>query len=152
MAQTIQFELIPDRKGVVWDLMLYIPTVIALGSIAASFWYGQDQNMAYVFLFLTTFFLIAGVNRVFKTRLMLFPSSLTTLTLTEQSINLMQRNGQAISLVKGQKFYSDYAGKSFGISGIDGSGKQLQFVFLKGQFMSPEKFEAAKEALRNRYK
>lgn len=152
MVQSNQFELIADRKGVIWDLMLYIPTVIALGSIAASFWYGEDQNMAYVFLFLTTFFFIAGVNRVFKTRLMLFPSSVISLNLAEQAINLMQRNGQQISLVKSQKFYSDYAGKSFGISGIDGAGKQLQFVFLKGQFTSTEKFEAAKEALRNRYK
>ena len=74
-AETMQFELVQDRKGMVWDLLLYIPTVIALASISASFWYGDDHNMGYLFFFLTCFFFIAGFNRVFKTRLMLLPSA-----------------------------------------------------------------------------
>jgi hypothetical protein len=152
MAETAQFDLVPDRKGVIWDLLLYIPTVIALASIAASFWYSDDQNMGYLFFFLTCFFFIAGVNRIFKTRLMLFPSSAVSLTVGEQNIALNQKNGTQLNLVKNLRYYSDYAGKSFGLSGLDGAGKQLQFVFLKGQFATTEKFAAAQDLLKSRFK
>lgn len=152
MAETAQFDLVPDRKGVIWDLLLYIPTVVALASIAASFWYSDEQNMGYLFFFLTCFFFIAGVNRIFKTRLMLFPTSATTLMVGEQSLILNQKNGVQLNLIKNLRYYPDYAGKSFGISGLDGTGKQLQFVFLKGQFASIEKFEAVRELLKNRFK
>lgn len=152
MAETAQFDLVPDRKGVIWDLLLYIPTVIALASIAASFWYSDDQNMGYLFFFLTCFFFIAGVNRIFKTRLMLFPSSAVSLTVGEQNIALNQKNGAQLNLVKNLRYYSDYAGKSFGLSGLDGAGKQLQFVFLKGQFATAEKFAAAQNLLKSRFK
>jgi hypothetical protein len=152
MAETVQFDLVADRKGVIWDLLLYIPTVVALASIAASFWYSDDQNMGYLFFFLTCFFFIAGVNRIFKTRLMLFPTSAIALVVKEQSIELNQKNGAQLNLIKNIRYYPDYAGKSFGISGIDGMGKQLQFVFLKGQFASLEKFETAKETLKGRFK
>lgn len=152
MAETMQFELVADCKGVIWDLLLYIPTVIALASIATSFWYSDDHNMGYLFFFLTCFFFIAGVNRIFKTRLMLFPTSATMLLVKDQTIELSQKNGERLNLMKNVKYYSDYAGKSFGISGIDGAGKQLQFVFLKGQFAAVEQFESAKEALRSRFK
>ncbi len=75
MAEAMRFDLVQDRKGMVWDLLLYIPTVVALASIAASFWYSDDHTMGYLFFFLTCFFFIAGFNRVFKTRLMLLPSA-----------------------------------------------------------------------------
>lgn len=152
MAETAQFDLVADRKGVIWDLLLYIPTVVALASIAASFWYSDDQNMGYLFFFLTCFFFIAGVNRIFKTRLMLFPSSAVSLSVGEQNIALNQKNGTQLNLVKNLRYYSDYAGKSFGLSGLDGAGKQLQFVFLKGQFATAEKFAAAQELLKSRFK
>jgi hypothetical protein len=58
MAGMMRFDLVQDRKGMVWDLLLYIPTVVALASIAASFWYGDDHNMGYLFFFLTCFFLL----------------------------------------------------------------------------------------------
>ncbi len=51
-AAAQRFDLVSDRKGVVWDLLLYVPTVVALASIAASFWYGDDHNMGYLFFFL----------------------------------------------------------------------------------------------------
>jgi len=35
MAAAKRFELRPDRKGAAWDLLLYVPTVVALGSMAA---------------------------------------------------------------------------------------------------------------------
>ena len=148
MADVLKFDLVQDRKGMWWDLLLYIPTVIALGSISISLWYDDDHNTSYLFFFLTCFFFIAGFNRVLKTRLMLLPASPVSLMVGQQSLNLMQKNGTQVDLVKNIKYFSDYAGKSFGISGLDGAGKQLQFVFHKGQFASVEKFAAAQEALK----
>ena len=55
-AGTMQLELVQDRKGMVWDLLLYIPTVIALASISASLWYGDNHNMG-IFIFFPDLFL-----------------------------------------------------------------------------------------------
>ena len=151
-AGMMQFELVQDRKGMVWDLLLYIPTVIALASISASFWYGDNHNMGYLFFFLTCFFFIAGFNRVFKTRLMLLPSAPVSLKLSEQYVELVQRNGVRVDLLKNLRYYSDYAGKSFGISGLDGSGKQLQFVFHRGQFATVDQYNAAQDILKRNKK
>lgn len=148
IADATQFEFVKDRKGMIWDLLLYIPTVIALGSIATSFWYSDDHNMGYLFFFLTCFFFIAGFNRVLKTRLMLLPSAPISLKTGEQSLGLVQRNGIQIDLVKNLRYYPDYSGKSFGISGLDGSGKQLQFVFHQGQFADLAQFESAQTHLK----
>lgn len=148
----IQIELVRDRKGMVWDLLLYIPTVVALASISASFWYGNNHNMGYLFLFLTCFFFIAGFNRIFKTRLMLLPSAPISISVDEQSLGLLQRNGARVDLVKNLRYYPDYAGKSFGISGLDGSGKQLQFVFHRGQFATAEQFGTVQDKLKRHKK
>lgn len=145
---SMQFELVRDRKGMIWDLLLYIPTVVALGSISASFWYGNDHNMGYLFFFLTCFFFIAGFSRIFKTRLMLMPSAPVSLNLSEQCLALKQRNGAQVDLVKNLRYYPDYAGKSFGISGLDGTGKQLQFVFHRGQFATADQYNAAQDILK----
>ena len=142
MAETMQFDLVPDRKGMVWDLLLYVPTVIALASLAASFWYDNDHTTGYVFFFLTCFFFIVGFNRVFKTRLMLLPSAPVSLKVEEENLGLVQRNGIQINLVKNLRYYPDYSGKTFGISGLDGGGKQQQFVIHKGQFPTTEKFDS----------
>ncbi len=148
MAEGTQFDLVQDRKGVVWDLLLYVPTVVALASIAASLWYGDDHNMGYLLFFLACFFFIVGFNRIFKTRLMLLPSAPTRLNLGEQSIGVQQRNGAQIDLVKDLRYYSDYTGKSFGISGLDGTGRQLQFVFHKGQFSTTDQYSSAQSILK----
>lgn len=147
-----QFNLVADRKGVTWDLLLYVPTVVALASIATSFWYGDDHNMGYLFYFLTCFFFIAGVNRIFKTRLMLFPSAPISFSVKELQIELTQKNGTKLNLIKNIKYYSDYSGKSFGLSGLDGQGKQQQFVFHKGQFAAVEEFDSAQTLLKNQFK
>lgn len=152
MAETTQFDLVPDHKGMVWDLMLYIPTVVALASLAASFWYGDDHNMGYLFFFLTCFFFIAGFNRVFKTRLMLLPSAPVSIKVGDGSLGLVQRNGIQVNLVKNVRYYADYAGKSFGITGLDGAGKQLQFVFHKGQFPTVEKYDSLQAIFKNKFK
>lgn len=142
MTETMQFDLVPDRKGMVWDLLLYVPTVVALASIATSFWYDGDHNTGYLFSFLTCFFFIAGFNRIFKTRLMLLPSAPVSLKVGEENLGLLQRNGIQVNLVKNLRYYPDYSGKSFGISGLDGGGRQQQFVFHKGQFPTAEKFDS----------
>jgi hypothetical protein len=148
----MHFDLVQDRKGMVWDLLLYVPTVIALGSIATSFWYGDDHNMGYLFFFLTCFFFIAGFNRIFKTRLMLLPSAPISIRIGEQSLGMLQKNGTQVDLVKNLRYYSDYAGKSFGVSGLDGMGKQLQFVFHKGQFSTADQYDSAQAILKRNFK
>lgn len=147
-----RFDLVSDRKGVVWDLLLYVPTVVALASIAASFWYGDDHNMGYLFFFLTCFFFIVAFNRIFKTRLMLLPSAPVSITVNENSLGLVQKNGIQIELVKNLRYYSDYAGKTFGLAGLDGAGRQLQFVFHKGQFATVVEFDTAQQILKDRFK
>ncbi len=151
-ANHLSFHLVQDSKGMVWDLLLYIPTVAVLASIGAKLWYGGDHNWAYLLSFLASFFFIAGANRILKTRLMLLPSAPVSLELDKQNIRLTQRDGKKTELVKDQRFYSDYAGRSFGISGLDGSGKRLQFVFHKGQFSDASQYDRALENLRRNFK
>lgn len=148
MVETARFDLVQDRKGLAWDLLLYIPTVAVLASLAAKFWYGDDHNLAYLLYFLTCFFFIVGFNRIFKTRLMLLPSAPVSLEVSGQSAGLVQRNGSRIDLVKKLRYYSDFSGRSFGISGLDGAGKQMQFVFHKGQFATGEEYKFAQESLK----
>lgn len=148
----VQFDLVPDKNGMIWDLLLYVPTVAALASISASLWYGNDHNTSYLLFFLACFFFIVGFNRVFDTRLMMLPKSPQQLILEGQTLILVQKDGNRVSLIKNLKYFHDYAGKSFGISGLDGTGKQLQYVFHKGQFGSVEKFELAQAAFKNSIK
>ena len=143
-----RFDLSQDRKGMMWDLLLYIPTVVALSSMAAKFWYGGDANLAYLLVFLASFFCIAGANRVLKTRLMILPSAPVAIEVDNFIIRLALRNGNCIELAKDLKFYSDYAGRTFGLTGLDNSGKRLQFVFHKGQFTSAQDYQTVQDKLR----
>ena len=147
MSET-RFELLQDRKGMMWDLLLYVPTVTALLSMAAKFWYGGDANLAYLLLFLGSFFFIAGANRILKTRLMILPSAPVAIEVDKSLIRLALRDGGRVELMKELKYYSDYAGRTFGLAGLDGSGRRLQFVFHKGQFASPENYQALQDKLR----
>jgi hypothetical protein len=131
-----------------WDLLLYVPTVIALLSMAAKFWYGDDVNLAYLLAFLASFFAIAGANRILKTRLMLLPTSPVALELGKGSAALTLRNGERIELVGDLRFYTDYAGRSFGLAGLNKSGQRLQYVFHKGQFADVRDYEAIKDVFR----
>jgi hypothetical protein len=146
----VRFSLMQDRRGMMWDLLLYIPTVAALLTMAAKFWFGNDANLAYLFLFLGSFFLIAGANRVLKTRLMLLPSSPVAIEVDKHAIHLVLRNGKRVGLVKDTRFYPDFAGRSFGLVGMDGAGQRLQFVFHKGQFSSDRDYQKIQDALRAR--
>lgn len=131
-----------------WDLLLYIPTVLALSSMAAKFWYGDDANLAYLLVFLASFFFLAGANRILKTRLMILPSAPVAIEIDKVVVRLVLRNGKSVELVKELKFYSDYAGRTFGLTGMDNSGRRMQFVFHKGQFPSSQDYQAVQDQLR----
>ena len=133
MAELKQYRLIQDRRGVVWDVMLYLPTVTALTLIGLKFWFGPDQTWSYVLVFLASFFFIVGLNRILS-RMMLLPSSPIVIEVDKQGVYLRLRNDQRIGLLKDVRYYPDYSGKSFGLSGMDMSGKRHQYVFHRGQY------------------
>jgi hypothetical protein len=148
MGSSNRYELQRDRKGMMWDLLLYVPTVTALLSMAAKFWYGHDTNVAYLLAFLGSFFFIAGASRILKTRLMLLPSSPIAIEFDKQVAKLFLRNGKCVEMAKGMRYYSDYAGRTFGLSGLDSAGQQRQFIFHKGQFHSEQAYQAAQNVFR----
>ena len=125
----------------IWDLLLYVPTVIALISIAVNLWYGGNKSFAYLLSFLASFFFIVGLNRILTTRLMLLPTSPVALATTRQQLTVELRDGGRVDLAKEVRFYPDYAGKSFGLSGMDISGKRRQYVFHRGQFADEAVFK-----------
>lgn len=131
-----------------WDLLLYVPTVTALALIALKLWFGPNHTWSYLLLFLASFFFIAGVNRILSSRLMLLPSSVVALNINKQRVGLDLRSGDRIELVKDVRFFSDYAGKSFGLTGMDLSGKQRQYVLHRGQFADDSAFKEATTLLK----
>jgi len=123
-----------------WDLLLYVPTVVALFSIGVKLWFGPNQTWAYMLFFMASFFFITGANRVLGGRLMLLPGAPTAIEMGRQQVALILKSGQRVDLVKNVRYFSDYAGKSFGLSGMDVSGKKRQFVLHRGQFVSDSVF------------
>lgn len=139
--------LIQDRRGVVWDLLLYVPTVVVLALLALKLWYGDNRGASYILFFMASFFLIAGANRILKTRLMWLPSAPEALEIDKTEVRLELRNGDHVSLVKDLRFYPDTQGHSFGLSGKDVLGRSLQYVFHRGQFQSGEMYRKVTSAL-----
>jgi len=146
----VRFDLMQDKKGMLWDLLLYVPTVTALFSIAANFWFGDQLWLANGLMFLGFFFLYAGANRILMTRLMILPSAPIAIEIDGQKVSFSLRGGKHLEILKDLRYYPDYSGKTFGLSGMDGSGKMLQFVFHKGQFADDKSYQAAQKALRDR--
>ncbi len=144
-----RYSLVQDRKGMMWDLLLYIPTVAALLTLAAKFWFENNESLAYLLVFLGSFFFIAGANRILKTRLMILPSAPVAIEVDKRVANFVLRNGSRVELVRELRFYPDYAGRSFGLAGLDKSGQRVQFVFHKGQFPSEREYQAVQDALRS---
>lgn len=134
MADSDTFNLAPDGRGAAWDALLYIPVVILLGGYAAKTWYAGDQVFAYILVFLASFIFLIGANRILGTRLMVLPNAPRALELAKKSVAVTVKSGERIELVKDLRYYSDYAGKSFGLVGMDLSGKKRQYVFHRGQF------------------
>jgi len=138
---SMRYELQQDRAGLLWDLLLYVPTVGVLGLLAVKFWYGDNQGAAYILFFMASFFFIAGANRILKTRLMLLPTAPVALELDNGLVRLALRNGSNISLVKDVRFYVDTQGKSFGLSGKDTLGCPHQHVLHRGQFANDQVYK-----------
>ncbi|HEY5601896.1 MAG TPA: hypothetical protein VIM41_02185 [Gammaproteobacteria bacterium] len=140
MAKSDRYELTQDRKGVIWDLLMYIPTVSGLGTGAAIFWYQPNHALAYLLFFLACFFFYQGLHRILG-RLMLLPNTPVALDVNKQRVQLQLRNGGRIELVKNVRYFSDHAGKSFGLTGLDTSGTRRQYVFHKGQFNNQTEYQ-----------
>ena len=146
----MRFDLIQDRKGMVWDLLLYVPTVTALGGLSAYFWYADQPNYSYLLLFLSSFFFVAGTTRILNTRLMVWRTAPVAIEVANNMVSLVLRNGTRVDLLKDVKFYSEFSGRTFGLSGMDGSGRRLQYVFHRGQFPDDKNYQQAVKALRDR--
>ncbi|MEK6750599.1 MAG: hypothetical protein AABY83_15575 [Pseudomonadota bacterium] len=142
-------DLIADRKGVWWDLILYVPTVSVLALIGTKLWYSPgSQSWTYVLVFLASFFLIAGVNRVLG-RLLILPKAPVAMDIDKQRVRIKLRNGQVVELVKDVRYFPDFAGRSFGLAGLDLHGRRQQFVFHKGQFADLAAYRHINDALRH---
>lgn len=142
MAKRIEKEnLIADTKGVLWDAVLYVPTVSVLSFYGLTFWYGGEQMLlAYVLWFMACFFTIAGAKRIMG-RLLLLPQAPVAIEVDKKhKVSIFLKNGDTISLMSDVRYFKDYAGKSFGLSGLDTAGKKQQFVFHKGQFATESSF------------
>ena len=148
MADSFRFPLSKDKKGVLWDLVLYVPTFIILAFYASSLWFSGNANFTYVLVFASTLIFLMAFNRIFKTRLMMLPGSPIALTVSKQGVTLELNNKDAVDLVREVRFFTDMAGKSFGLSGVDLSGKTQKFVFHRGQFSDDAMFDDAKARLR----
>ncbi|WP_455198819.1 hypothetical protein [Kaarinaea lacus] len=147
MAKSEIFELGQDRKGITWDILMYVPTVSGLGIGASMFWYDQNQSLAYLLFFLACFFFYQGLHRVLG-RLMLLPKSPVKLDVSKQRVLMKLRNGETVELVKNLRYFADHAGRSFGLTGMDMSGVKRQYVFHKGQFASEEAYKSVAGALK----
>lgn len=130
-----------------WDLVLYVPTVVFLVSIALKLWYTADKNWSYLLMFLGTFFFLVGANRILKTRLMILPSAPVALEVGKQRVRVELRNGEAVDLVKDVRYFADFTGKTVALTGMDLSGKKHQYVFHRGQFGVQASFDDAKSRL-----
>ena len=148
MAQVSEYELIQDKKGMVWDLVLYIPTLIALSLVASKLWFSGDDGIVYLLVFLITFVFFIAFNRIAKTRLMILPSAPISFSVSKKGVSVTQRNGDTVYLVNDVRFFTDFAGKSFGLAGVDLNGNKQQYVFHRGQFPSDAEFDSSKAQLR----
>jgi len=140
MARADLYQLQTDNKGMLWDVLLYLPTVTGLGVGGAIFWNSGSQSLAYLLLFLTFFFLYQGLHRV-SGRLMFLPTSPISLEVSKQTVSIQLKNNEKVDLVKDVRYFSDYAGKSFGLTGMDLQGRKRQYVFHKGQFQAEADFQ-----------
>lgn len=147
MSKVDSYRLAPDKRGAIWDALLYIPVVLLLASYAVKTWYSGDQTFAYILVFLASFIFLIGANRILGTRLMLLPASPRGLELAKKSVVVMIKGGGRVELVKDLRYYPDYAGKSFGLVGMDLSGKKRQYVFHRGQFERENDFKDLRSQL-----
>ena len=134
--------LIRDPRGMLWDALLYVPTVSALGVFAVSSWYDDKVPVAYVLGFLACFFLFAGANRILTTRLMWLPGAPVAIDVGDHCVDLVLRSGRVVSLRRELKLYREKTLRTFGLTGLNEAGRRCQFVFHRGQFRTDSDFQA----------
>jgi len=145
--KSVRAVLHADRAGIIWDMLLYVPTVGFLLFWGLSLWYGSEQvGVGYALMFLGFFFLMVGGNRVMR-RLQLLPSAPVALDVDRERVQISLKGGETVSLVRDVRFFTDYAGKSFGLSGMDTQGAKRQFVLHRSQFDDAGIYEAVTRAL-----
>ena len=130
-----EYSLRPDLRGMFWDVVLYVPTVSFLAFYGLSFWFGnQHATWAYALWFLACFFLIAGLNRILR-RMLVLPGAPIALDVDKKRrVSVLLKGGKRVELTQDVRYFKDYAGRSFGLSGSDDAGGKWQFVFHRGQF------------------
>lgn len=148
MVQKTEYNLIQDKKGAIWDLILYVPTIGVLMLISSQLWYSGNQTFSYMLVFMTTIVFFIAFNRIAKTRLMFLPSAPIAFSVSKKGVNLTLKSGATIDLVKDLRFFADMAGKSIALVGVDLSGSKHQFVFHKGQFSDAADFDGSKAQLK----
>jgi len=142
LANRIEKETLrADMRGVLWDAVLYVPTVSILAFYGLTFWYGEKHlPWAYLLWFMACFFAIAGGRRIMG-RLLLLPKTPVAIAVDKKrKMNIFLKSGETVALTRDLHYFKDYAGKSFGLSGMDAAGKKWQFVFHKGQFKTESGF------------
>ncbi|RMH59188.1 MAG: hypothetical protein D6678_08250 [Zetaproteobacteria bacterium] len=149
--EEVRCALKPDASGVWWDLLLYVPTVTFLILWGLKFWYAAADKVwiGYALLFLGFFFLMVGGGRVLR-RLLILPTSPVALDISRERVRLKLKNGEYVALVRELRFFADYAGKSFALTGLDQAGGKRQFIFHRKQF-AEEDYARVVKAL-ERYK
>ena|SRR5664279_1869640 len=147
MSPATRYTLCRDMHGVVWDALLYAPTVSALGVFAVSSWYGDKQPVAYLLGFLACFFLIAGANRILTTRLMWLPTAPVAIEVGTDTVDLVLKSGAIIGLRRDLKLYREKSARTFGLTGLNDQGKRCQFVFHRGQFGNDGDFQAVMSSI-----
>lgn len=130
-----EYTLRPDMRGVFWDAVLYVPTVSFLAFYGLTFWYSQKYMVwAYGLWFLACFFLIAGLTRILRRLLLLSGAPVRIHVDKKRRVTVHLKGGEDVELTQDVRYFKDYAGRSFGLSGSDAAGKQWQFIFHRGQF------------------
>ena len=147
MSSGTRYTLCRDYYGMLWDALLYVPTVSALGVFAVSSFYGDKVPVAYLLGFLACFFLIAGANRILTTRLMWLPTAPVAIETGPNAADLILKSGEVIRLRRDLKLFRERSGRTFGLTGLNEQGKRCQFVFHRGQFRQDSDFQAVMNSL-----
>ncbi len=146
--EEVQCTLHADKTGVIWDVLLYVPTVGFLLLWGLKLWFAGNETqgmMAYGLMFLGFFFLMVGGNRIGR-RMLWLPGAPVALDINRSRIKLSLKGGGEVVLVKELRYFADHAGKSFGLTGMDQQGAKQQFVLHNKQFEA-EDYERVKRAL-----
>jgi len=142
MSKGTRYTLCRDHRGVLWDALLYVPTVSALAAFAVGSWYDDKVPLAYLLGFMACFFFIAGANRILTTRLMWLPSAPVAIETRTHAVDLILRSGAIVKLERDLKLYRERSGRSFGLTGMSDQGKRRQFIFHRGQFAQDGDYQA----------